>query len=104
MQKPKSDVRNSAEIVAPNRERASDAELEFIAPFEKDDIKVVKFEESEAVEEIQRWKKALIVYVLGAKPPNNAMKQIIAIKWGKYREIKVFFAENRGLCYRIQGY
>lgn len=77
------------EIVAPNKDKASGAELKFISPIEKDRIKIVRFEESDVAQEIQRW-KALIVYVLGTKPPYHVMTHFIARKWGKYGEIKMF--------------
>ena len=55
IQKPKHEVINWKEIVAPNRDRASSVALEFIAPIEKDGVKIVKFKESEELEEIQKW-------------------------------------------------
>ncbi|KAM7495959.1 hypothetical protein LguiA_020373 [Lonicera macranthoides] len=57
----------------------------FIATVEKDGIKIVRFEESDVAQEHQRWKKALTVYVLGAKPPYNDIetrtKVMEAVPW-----------------------
>lgn len=55
--------------MAPNNDRSNGANLEFIAPLEKVWVKLVKFDEAKVADEVKLWKKALIVYVLGAKSP-----------------------------------
>ncbi|KAM7515048.1 hypothetical protein LguiA_004631 [Lonicera macranthoides] len=68
-EKHKSDVMNWVKTPAPNRDGAYGAELQFIAPVEKEGTKIAWFKESDVAQEMQRWKKALIAYVLGSKPP-----------------------------------
>ncbi|KAM7515157.1 hypothetical protein LguiA_004740 [Lonicera macranthoides] len=68
-EKHKSDVMNWVKTLAPNRDRAYGAELQFIAPVEKDGTKIVRFEESDVAQEMQR-------------------------KWGKYGEIKMFLLKT----------
>ena len=66
--------RNWSDVVVPNCERVAGAELQFIPPLEHDGVKLVSFERKEVEEEVHIWKKALIVYVLGAKPPFHVMR------------------------------
>ena len=73
-------IRNWANVVAPNRERASGAELEFVPPVEENGMKVVRVMNEDVQDEINRWKKALVVYVLGAKPPFMVMKKFFERK------------------------
>lgn len=75
IREPKAGPKNWVEVVAPNRDRSNGVDLEFIAPFDKDGVKLVKFDNAEVADEVKRWQKALIVYVLGVKPPFNVMSQ-----------------------------
>ena len=80
--------------MAPNRDRSNGANLEFIAPLEKDGVKLVKFDEAKVADEVKRWKQALIVYVLGAKPPFNVMKQFFERRQGRFAEFKLFLLKT----------
>ncbi|KAM7472037.1 hypothetical protein LguiA_010220 [Lonicera macranthoides] len=87
-------TRNWSNIVAPNRERASGADLQYVPPTEKDGLKVVCYKMREVEEGICRWKKAVIVYVLGAKPPFHVMKNFFRKIWDKFGEMKVFLLKT----------
>lgn len=61
--------RNWSEVLAPNRERISGAELTFVPPNEVDGVKCVYYRKEDVETKMARWKMALIVYVLHSKPP-----------------------------------
>lgn len=86
--------RNWADVAAPNREKAAGAELTYVVPMVDDGKKVVHFEEDDVIEELNRWNKALIVYVLDAKPSFHVIKQFVERKWGKFGEIKIYLLKT----------
>lgn len=81
-------------VAALNRDRASGAELNFVAPVMENGSKIVQVVDEDTAEELKRWKKALIVYVLGAKSPFHIMKQFIERKWGKFGDINMYMMNN----------
>ena len=91
---PRVKPKNWAGVVAPNMDRSNGANLEFIAPLEKYGVTLVKFNEAEVVDEVKRWEKALIVYVLGATPPSNVMKKLFKRRWGRFGEFKLFLLKT----------
>lgn len=88
-QEPKVEPKMGRSVV-PNRDRSNGASLEFIDPLERYGIILTKFDYAEVAEVVKRWKRALIVYVLGAKPPFNVMKQFFEKRWGGFGEFKLF--------------
>lgn len=50
--------------------------------------------EEEVLDDINRWKKALIVYVLGAKPPFHVMKRYVESRWSQFGSIKLFLLKT----------
>ncbi|KAM7507986.1 hypothetical protein LguiA_018439 [Lonicera macranthoides] len=54
-----------AEVVAPNRDRLSGIELHYVDPIVPNDENLICFKAEDVETEILRWRKALIVYVLG---------------------------------------
>lgn len=94
VQKPKAKPKSWAGVVAPNRDRSNGVDLKFIAPLKKDGVKLVKFDDVEVADEVKRWKKALIVYVVSAKPPFGLMEQFFKKRWWRFGEFKLFLLKS----------
>ncbi|KAM7489152.1 hypothetical protein LguiB_026636 [Lonicera macranthoides] len=73
----------------------SGAELTFVPPNEVDGVKCVYYRKEDVETEMARWKMALIVYVLGSKPPFHVMRNFFERKWGKFGGLKVFRLKTR---------
>lgn len=43
--------------------------INFVAPIEEDGVCIIQFHDEEVEDKVRRWKKALIVCVLGARLP-----------------------------------
>lgn len=87
--------------MASNREIIFGAELTFIPPNEIDCVKCVCYSKEDVETEMAKWKKALIVYVLGSKPLFHVMRKFFERKWGKYEGSQSFYVKNWGLCCRV---
>ena len=48
-----------------------------------DGVKCASFTMEEVRDELHRWERAVVVYVLGIKPPFNVMKGFIDTRWGR---------------------
>lgn len=59
----------NANIAAQNRSKDAGHQLSFVEPMEIDGRKVVACTEDDIAEECERWRKAAVVYVLGARSP-----------------------------------
>ncbi|KAM7528944.1 hypothetical protein LguiB_032354 [Lonicera macranthoides] len=83
-----------ANVVAQNRDQASGAPLQYIEPNTDVGKKVVEIADEEVLDEINKWKKALIVYVLGAKPPFHVMQRNVKRRWNQYGSIKIYLLKT----------
>ncbi|OIS99495.1 hypothetical protein A4A49_54476, partial [Nicotiana attenuata] len=58
----------AAEVVQGNRSIQLGLKLDYFPPIMRDGRKIVKLVQAEVEEECQKWKSALIGYVIGGKP------------------------------------
>ncbi|XP_019263541.1 PREDICTED: uncharacterized protein LOC109241271 [Nicotiana attenuata] len=66
-------------------------DLSFIAPTIKNGEVIIKLCKEEVEEETQKWKQALILYVVGSTPTIGAMERFIASAWNFTTKPKVYF-------------
>ncbi|KAH0642180.1 hypothetical protein KY290_033780 [Solanum tuberosum] len=65
--------------------------LNYIAPTVRNGEKIIELCKEEVEVETQRWKHALILYVVGAEPTIAAIERYIAAQWNYIAKPKVFY-------------
>ncbi|XP_019260265.1 PREDICTED: uncharacterized protein LOC109238288 [Nicotiana attenuata] len=73
---------------------AKGMDLSFIAPIIKNGEVTVELCKEEIEEETQKWKLALILYVVGGSPTIGAMERYIASVWNFVAKPKVYFRDD----------
>ena len=76
-----------------NRVASNGMKLSYVPPQVVDGQAVVQLEEKELHEEEQKWKCALIAYVIG-EPGYNTMKRYIMVNWANVSKLEVFLHED----------
>lgn len=65
--------------------------LNFVAPIVKDGEKIIELSKEEVEQEIEKWKLALILYVMGADPTIVALEGFISTHWNFALKPKIFY-------------
>ncbi|XP_009768155.1 uncharacterized protein [Nicotiana sylvestris] len=81
-------------LFAGNRSAENGMALSYIAPEVVDGQYVVNLDKLEVENEIGKWKKALIVYVIGETPGYNQMHRYISQHWNNVAEPDLFLHED----------
>lgn len=71
-------------VASQNRSKDAVDQLKFVEPECVDGKKIATVINTEVDGEIRWWEKAVVVYVFGARPPFNAMKQFTERRWGSF--------------------
>ncbi|XP_019224481.1 PREDICTED: uncharacterized protein LOC109206146 [Nicotiana attenuata] len=77
-----------------NRSAANGMSLSYIPPEIVNGQVIVQLDKEEVESETEKWKCALIVYILGDTPGYNTMKRYINVNWASVRELDVFLHEE----------
>lgn len=77
-----------------NRSAANGIPLSYILPQIKNGQIVAQLDKNEVKSETEKWKCALIMYILGEIPGQNTMKQYINVNWANVAEPDVFLHEE----------
>ena len=80
-----------------NRVASNGMQLSYFPSQVVDGQAVVQLEEKEVQEEEQKWKCALIAYVIGECPGYNTMKRYIMLNWSSVSKPELFLHED-GYC------
>ncbi|XP_009758696.1 uncharacterized protein [Nicotiana sylvestris] len=84
----------SVKLFAGNRSAENGMDLSYIAPKVVDGQYVVNLDKLEVENETEKWKNALIVYVIGERPGYNQMHRYIAQHWNNVAEPDLFLHED----------
>ena len=77
-----------------NRVASNGMQLSYFPPQVVNGQTMVQLEGKEAQEEDQKWKCALIAYVIGECPGYNTMKSYIMMNWSSVSKSEVFLRED----------
>ena len=80
-----------------NRVASNGMQLSYFPPQVVDGQAVVQLEGKEVQQEEQKWKSALIAYVIGEGPGYNTMKRYIMLNWSSVSKPELFLHED-GYC------
>ncbi|XP_060190454.1 uncharacterized protein LOC132619624 [Lycium barbarum] len=88
---------------AGNRSAKNGMALSFIPPEMVNGKVVVKMVQAEIEQEIEKWSRVLIVYVVGETPSYNYMKRFIGQTWASVSEPAVYYHDGGYYIVRFQS-
>ena len=77
-----------------NRVASNGMQLSYFPPQVVDGQAVVQLEGKEVQQEEQKWKSALIAYVIGEGPGYNTMKRYIMLNWSSVSKPELYVHED----------
>lgn len=84
-----------AKLFSGNRMAARGMDLVFVPPLIQDGIRKAQLKQDETKIENEKWKKAIMPYVIGESPPIGATERFIASQWNFAAKPKVYY-HNEG--------
>ncbi|XP_075110496.1 uncharacterized protein LOC142181498 [Nicotiana tabacum] len=85
------DGKSWANLVARNTFAARGMGLSFVAPVIQNREKIIELQQDEIEKEIEKWKMAVILYVVGDTPSIGAIERFIASQWNFVSRPKVYY-------------
>lgn len=70
-------------------------DLAYITPVVKDNAKLVQFQANDVDMETEKWRKTIILYVVGSSPTIGAVKRFVAEQWNFAAKPKIY-CHNEG--------
>ncbi|XP_075083460.1 uncharacterized protein LOC142167200 [Nicotiana tabacum] len=87
--------KNWANLFEGNIMDAKGMNLTFIAPQIRNGVKIVQLEKEEVDRETEKWRNAVIMYVIGETPTIGAVERFIASQWNFTAKPKIYL-HNEG--------
>ncbi|KAK2983948.1 hypothetical protein RJ640_002893 [Escallonia rubra] len=83
-----------ASVVKSNRERSEGMKLDFIDPQDINGKQGVEYSQEDVEGEMMKWKNAVVVYVLGSRPPFHVMQGFLHHIWSRFGSFQLILLKS----------